>query len=230
VAEYEEDFQCKRKGCEGVPAQPYYPYLSREQFHLARSLMIPKMATQAKIRDSAVRSHADWLGETVGFESVNEFMQKLDLIVAREVGWQHEDSGNQEVPNEPWRTPIRFWRRDALAAIAAIIGDTEIASDMIWAPKKTRNAEGNRVLDDICSGQWWEDMQSTLPARNRNSGTVIPFILSSDKTLFGSFSGNASGWPLYITVGNVPKDKRFLLIKRHVRLIAMLPTITRLST
>ncbi|KAF8415651.1 hypothetical protein EV426DRAFT_541671, partial [Tirmania nivea] len=36
--------------------------------------------------------------------------------------------------------------------------------------------------------------------------TIVPIICTSDKAHLTKFSGNKSIWPLYITIGNIPKD------------------------
>ena len=50
---------------------------------------------------------------------------------------------------------------------------------------------------------------------------VIPIILSSDKTILGSLSGEASAWPLYMTVGNVVGYERFKPQNQAMHLIAL---------
>ncbi len=35
--------------------------------------------------------------------------------------------------------------------------------------------------------------------------TLVPIICGSDKTLLTTMAGNQSAWPVYITVGNIPK-------------------------
>ena len=54
--------------------------------------------------------------------------------------------------------------------------------------------------------------------------TIIPVILSSDKTLFGD-SGRASAWPLYMTIGNIVGYERFSKESHSVKLIALFPAI-----
>jgi len=59
---------------------------------------------------------------------------------------------------------------------------------------------------------------------NPENRTIIPIILTSDKTQLGAFSGTATGWPLYMTIGNVVGYERFKRSNRCIRLIAWLPT------
>lgn len=41
-----------------------------------------------------------------------------------------------------------------------------------------------------------------------NGGTVAPVIIASDKTQLTNFSGNKSAYPVYLTLGNLPKSLR----------------------
>ena len=54
--------------------------------------------------------------------------------------------------------------------------------------------------------------------------TVISIILSSDKTMLESFSGGASTWPQYMTIGNIMGKQRFRRENRCIRLIGLLPS------
>ena len=66
------------------------------------------------------------------------------------------------------------------------------------------------------------DLASEVTPR---SATVIPILLTSDKTHLAT-SGKVKGWPLFMTIGNIPNDVRFVLGKHCAQLIALLPIIT----
>jgi len=124
---------------------------------------------------------------------------------------------------------LPYWHRDSLAVMHDILTDIDLANDMVWAPKKLYDRDGNRVYTELWTGDWWWSMQSMLHPRHRvpsqGSCTVIPIILSSDKVLHGAQSGNSTSWPLYLTLGNVPSNKRWLLTKPYARFIGFLPDL-----
>jgi hypothetical protein len=53
--------------------------------------------------------------------------------------------------------------------------------------------------------------------------TIIPIILSSDKTHLGANSGIHGAWPIYMTIGNVTGFQRFRPENRAMRLVGMFP-------
>ncbi|KAF8419157.1 hypothetical protein EV426DRAFT_510350, partial [Tirmania nivea] len=52
------------------------------------------------------------------------------------------------------------------------------------------------------SSDWWWKMQDKHPKYS----TIVPIICASDKAHLTNFSGDKSIWPLYMTIGNIPKD------------------------
>ena len=64
--------------------------------------------------------------------------------------------------------------------------------------------------------------QTTLKA-HRPGATVVPVIISSDKTQLTLFRGK-SAYPVYLTIGNIPKDIRRKPSRRAQILVAYIPT------
>lgn len=63
--------------------------------------------------------------------------------------------------------------------------------------------------------------------KDKPGATIIPIIISTDKTQLTSFR-NKSAYPLYLTIGNIPKEIRRKPSNRAYVLLAYLPT-TRLE-
>ncbi|KAF8594043.1 hypothetical protein BDV93DRAFT_459758 [Ceratobasidium sp. AG-I] len=70
---------------------------------------------------------------------------------------------------------------------------------------------------------WWR-VQEQLPV----GSTVVPIILASDKTHLTTQMGGKEAWPVYLTIGNIPKDVRKQVSSHSSILIGYLP-VTRLS-
>jgi hypothetical protein len=62
-------------------------------------------------------------------------------------------------------------------------------------------------------------IQQRLPA----NATVIPIIISSDATHLTNFSGRKVAWPVYISIGNVPKGIRAKVNSYSTLLLGYLP-------
>ncbi|KAH9032385.1 hypothetical protein EDB83DRAFT_2525578 [Lactarius deliciosus] len=119
---------------------------------------------------------------------------------------------------------LQFYFRDVLQCIRALYGDPEFAHDLVFAPERhyTDHARTCRVYSEMYTGDWWWAIQTSLEA-HRPGATVIPVILSSDKTQLTLFRGKAA-YPVYLTIGNVPKDICRKPSRRAQMLIGYIPT------
>ncbi|CAO3638345.1 unnamed protein product [Mucor hiemalis] len=61
--------------------------------------------------------------------------------------------------------------------------------------------EGEAVYNDISNSNWWLDLQQKIGQQT----VIIPLMLSSDMTLV-SQNARKKTWPLYLTIGNIPKS------------------------
>ncbi|KAH9025638.1 hypothetical protein EDB85DRAFT_2177928 [Lactarius pseudohatsudake] len=124
---------------------------------------------------------------------------------------------------------LQFYFRDVLQCIRTIYGDPEFARDLVFAPERhyTDHERTCRVYSEMHTGDWWWAVQTSLEA-HRPGATVIPVIISSDKTQLTLFRGKAA-YPVYLTIGNIPKDIRRKPSHHAQMLIGYLPT-ARLET
>ncbi|CDO69799.1 hypothetical protein BN946_scf184766.g44 [Trametes cinnabarina] len=119
---------------------------------------------------------------------------------------------------------FEVYYRDVIACVRALFGDPDLASQLLVAPERHYADEDNtvRVYFDMNTGQWWWTVQKALE-RMKEGATVIPIIISSDKTQL-TLIGNKTAYPVYMTIGNLPKDVRSKPSRNGQILLAYLPT------
>ncbi|KAF8261178.1 hypothetical protein EI94DRAFT_1773493 [Lactarius quietus] len=103
---------------------------------------------------------------------------------------------------------LQFHYRDIIPCIRSLMSNPEFAHDLIFAPERhyTDRSHTNRIYNEMHTGDWWWSVQMALETR-RPGSTVIPLILSTDKTLLTAFRGTTA-YPIYMGTGNIPKDIR----------------------
>ncbi|KAI0088972.1 hypothetical protein BDY19DRAFT_1006916 [Irpex rosettiformis] len=114
--------------------------------------------------------------------------------------------------------------RDVIACIRALFTDKSFAPYLVFAPERHYSDERqeNRLYHDMHTGKWWWTTQEKLDRRSPGA-TVIPVIIASDKTQITLFGGK-SMYPVYITIGNIPKQLRRKVSQQTQILLAYLPT------
>ncbi|KAG0698877.1 hypothetical protein DFH29DRAFT_1016884 [Suillus ampliporus] len=109
--------------------------------------------------------------------------------------------------------------RDIIECIKALYSNPDFANFLVFAPERHYTDEDHtvRLFHYMHTGQWWWDTQTVLDQR-RPGATVIPVIISSDKTQVTMFRNKS----------NIPKEIHRKPSHRAHILLAYLPT-TRLE-
>ncbi|KZO92696.1 hypothetical protein CALVIDRAFT_487172 [Calocera viscosa TUFC12733] len=189
------------------------------------------------------RSRLDWLvGNWIKSESPSQAAANRlldpEIVAALGLSFKNCYELNNIIDNElpvkslKWyRTELRLqdtqetavlWHRNVMEAIQLLYGDPRFSKDMKFAPEKQYIDELKeyRLLSEMWTGNWWWRLQTRLPA----GATIIPLILGSDKTLLTQHSGDRYGYPLYLSIGNLPKSIRRSPSQRGTVLLGYLPT------
>lgn len=61
-----------------------------------------------------------------------------------------------------------------------------------------------QIRNEMHTGGWWWDTQSRL----LDGATVVPLLLSSDKTQLTLHNGDRAAWPIYMSIGNLNRETR----------------------
>ncbi|KAG8939336.1 hypothetical protein FRC03_006360 [Tulasnella sp. 419] len=140
--------------------------------------------------------------------------------------------------DKPLTEELELWYRDPLEVIREIMSNVMLADKMHYKPVKVFDASGSvRFYDEMWTAAWWWDVQvrGFKPMNDamlryitqdklKEGATVIPVILSSDKTKLSVFSGDKVAWPVYLTIGNVPKGIRRRPSMHATILLGYIPT------
>ncbi|TFK59487.1 hypothetical protein BDN72DRAFT_780643, partial [Pluteus cervinus] len=139
----------------------------------------------------------------LSYHNVRSLHQKLDCIPERAGPWVTKKLSFPDNPDDKFT--IRH--RDPIQAIKSLFNNPAHASDIVYAPKKifSDQTRKNRIFNEMWTGRWWHAAQSRIPNKN---GTIAPVIIATDKTQLTQFSGSKTAYPVYLTIGNLPKAIR----------------------
>ncbi|TFK78674.1 hypothetical protein K466DRAFT_506925 [Polyporus arcularius HHB13444] len=195
---------------------PYAPFLSRLDWEVAK---------WAKMRGP-------------GSTAVTELLQIKDLVTLLGLSFKNTKELNTIIDEQLTSGRPRFIRREIIVAgeafevfyrdviqcIRALYGDPEFSGILVFTPERhyTDKDCKRRVYFDMHTGRWWWDTQKALE-KLKPGATIIPIIISSDKTQLTVF-GSRTAYPVYLTIGNIPKDVRRKASRRGQILLAYLPS------
>ncbi|TFK69666.1 hypothetical protein BDN72DRAFT_744578, partial [Pluteus cervinus] len=114
--------------------------------------------------------------------------------------------------------------RDVIECIRALFDDSDLSEHLIFTPE-CHYTDGSRttwIYHDMHTAKWWWKTQKAVDSKERG-GTIIPVLISSDKTTLTTFGGK-SAYPVYITIENIPKALRRKPSRQAQILLGYLPT------
>ncbi|QRV81454.1 plasma membrane ATPase 4 [Ceratobasidium sp. AG-Ba] len=186
----------------------------RQCFDLAQLLMPSGMS--ANYRNKLFRLQR--LRDHMPYDSNRSMMIDIDKL-PHGAGWTVQAlaiEGNRGVEI------VDLWLRDAFEIIKQLLRNKRLGRFMKFRPiKKWTSPEmTDQIRDDIHTADWMWEMQGEI---EDEFGTIIPVIISSDKTKLTNFSGDKKAHPVYITIGNLPKRLQRRTSKRANILLGYLP-------
>ncbi|KAF7308147.1 hypothetical protein HMN09_00662400 [Mycena chlorophos] len=203
-----------------VDENPWAPFQSQLEWELARWAKLRSSTSTAFTELLQIHGLADAL--QLSFRTSRELNQIIDenLPSGRPIFERHEIVVGGEA--------FDVFFRPVLSCIKALFGDPDFADELVVAPER-HYADADmtdRMYYDMHTGKWWWGTQKALEQR-REGATIVPVIISTDKTQTTMFR-NKSAYPMYLTIGNIPKHIRRKPSRHAYILVGYLPT-TRLE-
>ncbi|KAF7348086.1 hypothetical protein MSAN_01761200 [Mycena sanguinolenta] len=201
-------------------SNPYKPFLSKMDWEIAR---------WAKLRGAGSTAFTDLLK----IEGVREALglsygtsAQLNAIIDDELpGRPKFHRSEVVVDNEVFH----LYSRNIIECIRALYGDSAFAPYLCVFPEKHYIDKDKtiRMYHNMNTGRWWWATQEAVE-KDHPGATIVPIIISSDKTQLTLF-GNKTAYPVYMSIGNIPKEIRRKPSRRAYVLLAYLPT-SRMKT
>ncbi|KAF5372418.1 hypothetical protein D9757_011620 [Collybiopsis confluens] len=194
----------------------YYPFTSRLDWEVAQWAVKEKISQKTFDRLLQIPEVKEHLGLSYG--NSRAMLKLVDDIPPRCGQWFTKQLSFRDQLQETFT----IHHRDPIEAIKALWGDASLANHLVYKPANlfgsSKQTEEERMFSEMWTGGFWNAVQTCIP----EGGTVCPVIIATDKTQLTQFSGSKAAYPVYLTIGNIPKNLRRQPTSRACILIAYL--------
>ncbi|KZT24914.1 hypothetical protein NEOLEDRAFT_1156454 [Neolentinus lepideus HHB14362 ss-1] len=193
---------------------PYYPFENRLDWEVAQWAIEEGPGQSAFTRLLNIDGVQEKLGLSYkDSHSLNQIIDQLPALAS----WQKSIIQADGVPGEH-----ELYFCDPIECIRALYGNLAFLDHMKFAPEHqfTDSKKLHWIINEMTTADWMWKAQEALP----NGSTVVPVILSSDKTQLTIFNGDATAYPVYITIGLISSAIRWKPSYCAQMLLGYLPT------
>ncbi|KAJ3818812.1 hypothetical protein F5880DRAFT_1625872 [Lentinula raphanica] len=188
-------------GSSPLPDEAFAPFATEMDWKIAEWVIKDGIGHKSLDRLLAIPGVKEKLG--LSYTNIAGLHKKIDNLRPRAGKWKVQKLRFKDDPEDLDFT-LRHW--DVLHCIQSLWGDPALADHL-------------RVYSEMWEGKWWQFTQDLLP----RGSTVAPLIIATDKTQLTQFSGSKQAYPVYLTLGNIPKALRHQPSQQACVLLAYLP-------
>ncbi|KAI0039030.1 hypothetical protein FA95DRAFT_1504731 [Auriscalpium vulgare] len=199
----------------GDEDNPYAPFASKLEWEIAKWAKMRGPTSTAFTELLKIEGVIDAL--KLSFKSSKDLNAIIDGQLPPQPTFRCEEI---ELDGEKYEVHMR----DTMEVVRMLYSNPEFLSSMTFAPERHFSDDEiqTRMFNQMHTGNWWWGIQELLEARTPGA-TVVPIILSSDKTQVTVFR-NQSAYPVYLTIGNISSDVQRKPSKQAQILVGYLPT------
>ncbi|KAJ6607088.1 hypothetical protein B0H10DRAFT_2228204 [Mycena sp. CBHHK59/15] len=199
----------------GDPTNLYAPFASKMDWEVARWAKLRGSGSTAFTDLLKIDGVRDVLGLSYGTSA------QLNQVIDKNLPGRPQFTRSEVVVGGE---SFDLYSRDIIACVRALFGDTDFAPYLFVLLERHYADKDKtiRLYHNMHTAKWWWSTQKEVEKDNPGA-TIIPILLSSDKTQLTMF-GNRSAYPVYMTIGNIPKEIRRKTSRRAYVLLAYLPT------